>query len=252
MNKSFLAGTFCACLGFLGTNTAAAAPVTIDITATIDDVTGSYSTSGLAIGQAMTGTFIYDTDESNADPGAITTPSTVPGHEFSSFYEFSASPYGVLLSVPAISGSFSNTTPLGVVVNDNLALTSGETNGLLADGIYDWIEILGSTTISICLQPGGGCAPNEFLPADGEEWTLAIFADSGWFSDGSVIPDNLPATYSALLVGFEFDAAGVEVGSVFASVNSVTVSAVPVPAAAWLFGSGLLGLIGVARRKSAA
>jgi hypothetical protein len=30
-----------------------------------------------------------------------------------------------------------------------------------------------------------------------------------------------------------------------------TFSAVPVPAAAWLFGSGLLGLIGIARRKSA-
>ena len=32
----------------------------------------------------------------------------------------------------------------------------------------------------------------------------------------------------------------------------VEVSAVPVPAAVWLFGSGLLGLIGVARRKTAA
>jgi len=28
--------------------------------------------------------------------------------------------------------------------------------------------------------------------------------------------------------------------------------AVPVPAAVWLFGSGLLGLVGVARRKKAA
>lgn len=250
MNKSFLAGAVCACLGFLGTVNVAAAPVTIDITATIDNVTGSYSTSGLAPGQSMTGTFIYDTDETNADFGAITTPSIVPGHEFSSFYEFSAPPYGMSLSVPAISGSFSNTTPLGVVVNDNLALTSGETNGLLANGIYDWIEILGSTTVEVCLQPGG-CAPDEFSPANGEEWTLALFADSGWFSDGSVIPDNLPATYSALLVGFEFDAAGTEIGSVFATVNSVTVSAVPVPAAAWLFGSGLLGLLGIARRKGA-
>jgi hypothetical protein len=252
MNKSFLAGSVFACLGFLGSHNAAAAPVTIDITATIDDVTGSYGSSGLAMGQSMTGTFIYDTDETNADPGAITTPSTVPGHEFSSFYEFSAFPYGMSLSVPAVSGSFSNTTPLGVVVNDNLALTSSETNGLLADGIYDWIEILGSTTSSVCLQPGGVCAPNEFLPASGEEWTLALFADSGWFSDGSVIPDNLPATYSALLVGFEFDAAGTEIGAVFATVNSVTVSAVPVPAAAWLFGSGLLGLLGIARRKGTA
>jgi hypothetical protein len=35
------------------------------------------------------------------------------------------------------------------------------------------------------------------------------------------------------------------------AVHSGDVSAVPVPAAAWLFGSGLMGLIGVARRKKA-
>jgi len=35
------------------------------------------------------------------------------------------------------------------------------------------------------------------------------------------------------------------------AVRSGDVSAVPVPAAMWLFGSGLLGLVGVARRKSA-
>ena len=34
------------------------------------------------------------------------------------------------------------------------------------------------------------------------------------------------------------------------SIHIISVSAVPVPAAAWLFGSGLLGLIGVARRKA--
>ena len=32
--------------------------------------------------------------------------------------------------------------------------------------------------------------------------------------------------------------------------SSSTVSAVPVPAAVWLFGSGLLGLVGVARRRA--
>jgi len=33
------------------------------------------------------------------------------------------------------------------------------------------------------------------------------------------------------------------------SLTLTNISSVPVPAAVWLFGSGLLGLIGVARRK---
>ncbi len=36
------------------------------------------------------------------------------------------------------------------------------------------------------------------------------------------------------------------------NLNGITPSAVPVPAAVWLFGSGLLGLVGVARRKKVA
>jgi hypothetical protein len=35
------------------------------------------------------------------------------------------------------------------------------------------------------------------------------------------------------------------------AVRDGDVSSVPVPAAVWLFGSGLLGLIGIARRKKA-
>ena len=35
------------------------------------------------------------------------------------------------------------------------------------------------------------------------------------------------------------------------STGKLEVSAVPVPAAVWLFGSGLLGLVGIARRKAA-
>jgi len=44
-----------------------------------------------------------------------------------------------------------------------------------------------------------------------------------------------------------------EKGGVFYSLHlEGQISAVPVPAAAWLFGSGLLGLVGMARRKKAA
>ena len=35
-------------------------------------------------------------------------------------------------------------------------------------------------------------------------------------------------------------------------VTDISVTAVPLPAALWLFGSGLLGLLGVARRKKTA
>jgi hypothetical protein len=39
-------------------------------------------------------------------------------------------------------------------------------------------------------------------------------------------------------------------GAVKESTDAIAVTSVPVPAAAWLFGSGLLGLIGVSRRSS--
>jgi hypothetical protein len=48
----------------------------------------------------------------------------------------------------------------------------------------------------------------------------------------------------------EFWCAGVPTGN-FQYTLTLTPTTVPVPAAAWLFGSGLLGLIGVARRKAA-
>ena len=55
-----------------------------------------------------------------------------------------------------------------------------------------------------------------------------------------------PADFNTL--GWFFD----DLGGMFGEWNpvvTITPSAVPVPAAVWLFGSGLIGLIGVARRK---
>ena len=56
---------------------------------------------------------------------------------------------------------------------------------------------------------------------------------------------------SHVLADIDKDNAGISIHS-DATVNYVPFSPVPVPAAVWLFGSGLLGLVGMARRKKSA
>lgn len=69
---------------------------------------------------------------------------------------------------------------------------------------------------------------------------------------------NLSLTGSGIVMGggfddtsgdWEFTANTVDGSSTF-SWSSSTLTAVPVPAAVWLFASGLLGMVGVARRRS--
>ena len=62
-------------------------------------------------------------------------------------------------------------------------------------------------------------------------------------ADGSLTTVNAPGMENGPFPGFN---------AAFNLTAPGLVSAVPVPAAVWLFGSGLLGLVGVARRKQAA
>ena len=63
----------------------------------------------------------------------------------------------------------------------------------------------------------------------------------------AVMPDSTASTRIQLIHILE--ASTSNGGAIFLDDASLEVSAVPVPAAVWLFGSGLLGLVGVARRK---
>ena len=74
-------------------------------------------------------------------------------------------------------------------------------------------------------------------------WT---FGDSSTDSGATTTHTyNLPGIYSGDLMVTD------DRGNVDFATFDITVSAVPVPPAVWLFGSGLVGLIGVARRKTA-
>ena len=71
----------------------------------------------------------------------------------------------------------------------------------------------------------------------GMDWSggeLSLLIDETWLGQ-------------TLQIGFTNTAANFNGSGVF--YDNLNVSAVPVPAAAWLFGSGLLGLVGVARRR---
>lgn len=93
-------------------------------------------------------------------------------------------------------------------------------------------------------------ATNQLLDSiflfDNPWFVLGVSTDGGatWISDSGVT--ELGA--NAYRVFFQLDGPGA--GSVVSADVQVvqTVQAVPVPAAAWLFGSGLLGLVGIARR----
>ena len=98
--------------------------------------------------------------------------------------------------------------------------------------------------------------PTYFSPADGEEWTLEIFGDSSWFTDGSVIPDELPASFVSLLVGIDFDAAGKEVGFAFATIDTFSTNllqaeaiGISAPATAGLAGLFLIAAARIRRRR---
>lgn len=77
--------------------------------------------------------------------------------------------------------------------------------------------------------------------------TTAITSMQGAYTD--------PGSYQTIafsttngMSGFSISGSSIEGNT---SIDNVVVSAVPVPAAVWLFGSGLVGLAGIARRKKA-
>ena len=97
---------------------------------------------------------------------------------------------------------------------------------------------------------GGGTSKSEILGGGGP-----LFPNSTWttYSYSTTTGADVSGGVTLLLkVDCGANSACVS-DAYFDNVTiSTDVSAVPVPAAVWLFGSGLLGLIGVARRKAAA
>jgi hypothetical protein len=156
---------------------------------------------------------------------------------------------------------------------DAIAGTAAGTFAQYGDpaGMSGSIDAAGNITFT----PTGRLANTSGPVITGNPWNMTDYDDNGTPADPS---DDIPGTtwqpftttaqngLAGDVVGQALDAAGHAVlvsatavgnnwgtfaGGTYYEVWSVDIQAIPVPAAVWLFGSGLLGLVGVARRKKA-
>ena len=132
-----------------------------------------------------------------------------------------------------------------------------DTNGLgwvIPNGFTNAASIAGSISVGTmtgnimeALEPGGA--------VDDEDWLHIVLSPTG-----PEINDNASGTITAIFPNGTFDTSvlqnqtwslywGDSAQSVRDGTFQSSFSAIPIPAAVWLFGSGLIGLIGVARRK---
>lgn len=210
-----------------------AAPVTykFDATVTTAQQMSYFSTytgldySSVAVGDNISGSIFFDLDllPTSVDPTSTTTVSTR-----------NPSDQWLILSLEdGIGNSWSATPNPGELFNvQRMSAESNDSNGGGTSRLFNGLN---------------------FSAGAAESFSLRF---SQTFPNVSDLFDNLLSLTLVNQVGdatvcAHFSCALTEpIGSVQFNITEIYQSPVPIPAAIWLFGSGLLGLIGLARRKA--
>ena len=161
----------------------------------------------------------------------------------------------------SVDGSYDGSAPPGGVGTEaSYVPTSIAT---FAFGFFGPVAVYTQETDSV----GNGPFPGVTGDLTGTTLTLDLRSWTAWwngtdFNQGAAgvtattdVAGDFTASWSALVVGGPFDGQTgnwVINGNVAAGGPGPGPGPIPIPAAVWLFGSGLLGLVGVARRRRAA
>lgn len=132
---------------------------------------------------------------------------------------------------------------IGVVTPFQAITVSFDYRGTTADGGVIFAELFseldGGGVSKAELLGGGPLFPN----ADPNVWQTAVFNTTLGGDVAGGVTLQLKASCGA---------ASTCLADIYFDNASMVVEAVPIPAAVWLFGSGLIGLVGIARKKKTA
>jgi hypothetical protein len=185
---------------------------------------------------------------------------------------FAADAAGDTIQWAVMGGQYTGsatTSNFGAVGGAKFITTStGDSTAKIAlDNTVNLIKWAGlSADVSTINSLSGGASSIEgAAPATAGQWDAANPATaSGWYANGPVTGNALGGTQALFYVTgggsagakVSFTNPATETASLSASgltlTGGVVTPPVPLPAAVWLLGSGLLGLTGIARRKSKA
>jgi len=160
---------------------------------------------------------------------------------------------GITIGVTDVVGS-SNDGQFTTNAVLNFTATSGVVNGNTTTGTAGTIDVVGF----VSGLAGSQQNPVTLLSGTFNSWSFqnnglaSIFNGSGLDVKNFDLLNNLgidPNTqfeFFGFSMGFDFSQDGTATAI---STDIINTTVIPVPAAVWLFGSGLLGMVGVARRR---
>ena len=225
--------------------------VTIQYSGTLAFVNDPTGLSGISVGDSFTGQFTYGDSVSD-----VTSPPVLDPQE--AFYSFVGSPYNASIS----DGTSTETnTQLRMDIENDVTMDAGFASFLTAlhggtfteGSLFDSWNINAWPDVAIIDPPGVvGDGDPDFYTGGGTFFSIDVLSeDSNLYSgvDFQALPPALGGSSFGRFRIVMRDTAGTLVFDATGSLDSLTV--VPLPSEVLLFGSVMLGLIGISRIKKA-